>query len=625
MTTETNDTVERYTISGTGPYVYSFRVFSESELTIHVDTGDLDPVSLTLTTHYTVSGVNDEDGGTITLTAATASEYAGDTLDIRSNTAEYQPTSIRNQGRFLPEIHEDALDRLNRQIQDISRRVDRKFGYPDNTQLDGSMSLRSSWANKWVYVNAGGEFEPATAINPQALSQSIIGELLYPQTEAESDGTVVADWYEPGNILRYGAVDGQDSTAAIAAAIAQMNAGGADVYIPTGTWLSSTSHRITYAGWRVIGDDCIRSIVKFMGAGTAGGFIIGGDPDVGAGNGGNFGYMHGVGLYNGGTVSHGLIIYNAGGSSFYNVFAGGLNVGFASHGIVIDERYFGPNPSPKGNNNNMRFFNCSAQQNTGSGFAWLLPGSDQNAIEFHACNSSFNDGHGMLLKGQANRVFGGIFEGNGGYGIRIGNDGEGVSTRSIIWFPYLESNTSGGVGGSDQTSNNQIFLDGLNANSSYVKSAGAENFWWEPSNTSGPYMNMGDPECYLRAHMITSGGTRLALTAQGSTTNLQMLLSGKGTGGMHLEPGNSSSGAQIKLGEQGSGIRSVLFGTVNFGANTVANVSFGVTLPNTNYRIALSANANNKTFGWTSKSTTGFTATASSTSSDTVDWMIIVV
>jgi len=217
VTIETSDTIDRSTISGTGPYNYSFRIFSENELAVSVDTGELNPVPLSLTTHYSVSDVNDEDGGTITLTAATASLYATHTLDIRSNTVAYQPTSIRNQGAFLPEVHEEAFDRLARQVQDLSRRVDQKFGYPDNVTLSASMVLRSEWAERWVYVNADGVIEPAAAITPQALSPTIIGQLIWPRTASEiALGITPTNYrYTPGNIRRYGAaVDGVTEDAA---------------------------------------------------------------------------------------------------------------------------------------------------------------------------------------------------------------------------------------------------------------------------------------------------------------------------------------------------------------------------------------------------------------------------
>lgn len=593
-------------------FPYPFPIFQDADLVVEAQ-----GIVQTLTTHYAVSGEGDDTGGNVTFVTGRS---AGDVITIYRQTVIERDSDFQLNGPMFSTSVNDELDKLTIIAQEQRAATNRCLRIPMNAEVDDAdieLGPISAWFNKYLAFDADGRPEPAELVSG-TISQSVIGGLLYPQTGFEANGTVTRAWYPPGDIRRYGATDGADSTAAIAAAIAQMNAGGADVYIPTGTWHSSTSHRVTYAGWRIIGDDCVRSIVRFTGTGANGGFIIGGDPGVAPGNGGNFGYMRGIGLYNGGTVSNAIILYNAGGSSFYNVFVGGASAGFASHGFLIDENYL----SPKGNNNNARFFNCTSQLCTGSGFAWLLPGSDQNAIELHACNGSFNAGHGLLLKGQANRVVGGIFEGNGGYGIRIGNDSEGISTRSIIWFPYLESNTSGGVGGSNQTFNNQIYLDGLNANSSYTKSAGAENFWWEPSNSSGPYVNMGDPECYLRAHMITSGGTRLSLSAQGSTTNLQMQISGKGTGGLHFEPGNDATAGMLRFGQQGSTIRNILRGSVNFGANTVANVSFGVTLPNTNYIIVLGPNAN-KTFWWSGKATTGFVMNASAVSSDTVDWMVI--
>lgn len=240
MTTTVSDTIDRQVISGVGPYAYSFRIFSESELTVRVDTGDLDPVLLTLTTHYSIDGVDDEDGGTITLVADVASLYAGDTIDIRSNTVEYQPTSIRNQGRFLPEVHEIAFDRLSRQIQDLRRQVNQKFGYPDSTSLSAAMDLRSTWADKWVYVNSDGEIEPAAAISPQALTQTIIGQLLNPATAEESavPVTIVDASLEPGHIDRYGG-DGTgvlDSTAALQAAFDSVRATGDAVRLGRGVY-----------------------------------------------------------------------------------------------------------------------------------------------------------------------------------------------------------------------------------------------------------------------------------------------------------------------------------------------------------------------------------------------------
>jgi len=210
MTTEVDNTYDRYTVSGVGPYVFSFRIFDEDELTVTVlESGDVDPATLTIDTHYTVTGENDEDGGSITLTAGAATTYASYTLDIRSNVVVDQPTSIKNQGSFVPSIHETALDRLSRQVQDLARKVRAAFRYPDNTALDAVMATRTSWLSKYLYVNSSGVIEPATSIGSTALTQSVIGETLYPRTAAEiaasvtpTDYTYVSDLSE-----RLGAVN----------------------------------------------------------------------------------------------------------------------------------------------------------------------------------------------------------------------------------------------------------------------------------------------------------------------------------------------------------------------------------------------------------------------------------
>lgn len=216
MTVEANDTVDRYTISGTGPYVFSFRIFDEDDLLVQVDGGNEDTIDLAINTHYTVSGVDDQDGGTVTLTAAAASLYAGDTIDIRSNTAEYQPTSIRNQGAFLPEIHEDAFDRLARQIQDLSRKVSGSVRYPDDEATDAAAPKVASRKGRYLFANAvTGIFEWVTSIATTALSQSIFNQYQadsdpYKRTAAEiAAGVTPTNYaYLPGDVRRYGAVSG---------------------------------------------------------------------------------------------------------------------------------------------------------------------------------------------------------------------------------------------------------------------------------------------------------------------------------------------------------------------------------------------------------------------------------
>jgi len=261
MTTELNDCIERYTISGTGPYTFSFRIFEDGDLAVTaLESGDVDPVTLTLNTDYTVTGENDEDGGSLTLSAGAASAYASYTLDIRSNTPIEQPTSIKNQGTFAPIVHEKAFDRLNRQLQDVYRQLKQCFRYPDNVNLDAKMTSRSAWLSKYLFVNSSGVIEPASSIGSTALTQTLIGETLCPRTAAEIAASVtpVNYYHAPGNVLRYGTnttPGTTDMTAAVQAAIDS----NYYVYFPNGTYLIDT---VTLRTGTVLHGDGFVSIIK---------------------------------------------------------------------------------------------------------------------------------------------------------------------------------------------------------------------------------------------------------------------------------------------------------------------------------------------------------------------------
>jgi hypothetical protein len=237
MTVATNDANERYEINGAGPYAFSFRIFNDTDLTVVALSTDEPPevVPLTYLTHYTVTGANVSSGGSITLTSAAYTPYDGYTVDIRSNTPQDQPTSIRNQARFLPEIHEDAFDYLSRQIQDLNRRLDRTVRFSDDNLTDGEMSPIQSWLLKYLTIGPTGLLEPATLTSSGALTATIIGELIYPRTTAEIAASVTPTNYfiESGYIERYGTNTSPgvtDMSAALAAASLQAEeSGGAPI------------------------------------------------------------------------------------------------------------------------------------------------------------------------------------------------------------------------------------------------------------------------------------------------------------------------------------------------------------------------------------------------------------
>jgi hypothetical protein len=103
-------------------------------------------------------------------------------------------------------------------------------------------------------IGSGGPTGPTGA--PQ--TQASIGALLYPTSPAEAAAgvTIVQDWYEWGNILRYGInvfPGSTDMTIALQAAVNQNHQGGSAVYAPRGTY-KFTSTVTLFAATKITGD-----------------------------------------------------------------------------------------------------------------------------------------------------------------------------------------------------------------------------------------------------------------------------------------------------------------------------------------------------------------------------------
>jgi len=110
---------------GTGAvdtYDYTFRIQSEDDLRVVVaDLAGAETV-LVLDTDYTVDGVGDADGGTITLTDPLTADYA---IHLRPYPALTQPSSFRNQTANHRAALENALDRIVQCIQRVAHELSR--------------------------------------------------------------------------------------------------------------------------------------------------------------------------------------------------------------------------------------------------------------------------------------------------------------------------------------------------------------------------------------------------------------------------------------------------------------------------------------------------------------------
>lgn len=149
----------------TDVYDYGFRIFNETDLLVTQATDLGVETVLVLNTDYTVTGVGDATGGSITLLDGDLpDDYL---LTIRRVVDLVQETDIRNQGEFYANIHEDTFDYLT--MIDIQQQdeIDRSFKLvetstssppivdaivPDSVLVSNSDGTQLSWTQLSDFV-----------------------------------------------------------------------------------------------------------------------------------------------------------------------------------------------------------------------------------------------------------------------------------------------------------------------------------------------------------------------------------------------------------------------------------------------------------------------------------------
>lgn len=223
----------QYTLNGSAT-AYSFpnKISAATDLAISlIDTlGNIYPFVFQSTNVFTntllgltatVANVGVDAGATVTLSALGPTGWE---IDLRSNTPELQLSSIRNQGPYLPDVVEDAFDKVTRALQDLNR-LTYQFG------IHGPDAESVPWgALPGPSVRAGNAlmFDPVTGLpvlgipNTQMITTGLLAPFLnLGVTDAERAALVmpVNAAYPELDIRRYGALT--TNTGAVNAAIIQ--------------------------------------------------------------------------------------------------------------------------------------------------------------------------------------------------------------------------------------------------------------------------------------------------------------------------------------------------------------------------------------------------------------------
>lgn len=176
---------------GTGlvdTYPFTFGIENEDDLTVSVVDGvSGDITTLVLNSDYSVEIAADAStGGNVVLSSSYGNLGSGDRIIIELGVSYTQPTDIRNQGKFYPEIHEKALDRIVRLCQQLKSEIGRvPVLLRSDIEAGFSPALPAIGAGKFLRVNAAGtEFEFVSEVTPGALSVSAYIETLLDDADA---------------------------------------------------------------------------------------------------------------------------------------------------------------------------------------------------------------------------------------------------------------------------------------------------------------------------------------------------------------------------------------------------------------------------------------------------------
>lgn len=115
MTVSTINSVAEFATNGaTTSFPFYFKFLENKDLVVTFINSAGISFDLVMGTHYTVTGAGNENGGSVITTTTLAGPGQ---LIVSRDMEAYQQTSLRNQGKFLAETHEDVFDKLTMLIQ----------------------------------------------------------------------------------------------------------------------------------------------------------------------------------------------------------------------------------------------------------------------------------------------------------------------------------------------------------------------------------------------------------------------------------------------------------------------------------------------------------------------------
>lgn len=296
MTISIQDTKEIFSGNDSATeFAFDFKTNLATDLLVTLTDALGNESTLVLDTHYSVElneNQNSNPGGTVTYPISGLPLATGARLTVLRNASMTQPTAFTL--GVSPRVLESKFDNLTMFVQQLYEKVNRTLFVSASDNATTDLGTAAQRADKIPKFDSSGNVELVSLVNATSLTQTIFDSffssiataakaaffstmsifdaateamyaLINPTTSEEIAAavTITSRLYRAGNIRRYGAISGQNSRAAIQAAIDQCALGGADVYIPRGTWLSPSRINLK-SNVRVYGEGA-RSIIQASG------------------------------------------------------------------------------------------------------------------------------------------------------------------------------------------------------------------------------------------------------------------------------------------------------------------------------------------------------------------------
>jgi len=166
MTISTTTSKVGYNGNGvTTAFSVPFLFLANADLTVVLLSSAGVETTLTLSTHYTVTGAGNDSGGTLTMVTPPA---VGERLTILREVALTQETDYISGDPFPAETHERALDRLVMIAQQLTEVVSRSLRFPVSDTASPELPAQSIRMNKLLAFDSNGDITVAAPVTDSA-------------------------------------------------------------------------------------------------------------------------------------------------------------------------------------------------------------------------------------------------------------------------------------------------------------------------------------------------------------------------------------------------------------------------------------------------------------------------